>query len=169
MGRRVLWIWAFLSRSFLGIGLVFSETLHSVRGPCGVVHDRAGFFGGRFLALELEKMGQKWFFLNLLVNLVMAFFQNLIYKESLYCCFLVQIPYLGKIWFLRYWPKCSSTNQIAEFLNHYVSRTKRWKSLILCMLIQIHGNQKKIETYWFGHGQKWVWPVWSKDSKIGWI
>ena len=31
------------------------------------------------------------------------------------------------------------------------------------MLIQIDGN------YWDGHDQKWVWPLWSQDSKIGLI
>ena len=37
------------SRSFLGIGsLVFLETQHGLRGPCGVVHDRAWIFGKNF-------------------------------------------------------------------------------------------------------------------------
>ena len=34
-----------LSGSFLGIGcLVFSRTQNGLRGPCGIVLDRAGFF-----------------------------------------------------------------------------------------------------------------------------
>ena len=27
------------------------------------------------------------------------------------------------------------------------------------MLIQIHANEKLIEKYWGGHGQKWVWTL----------
>ena len=42
--------------SFLGIGsLVFSEIQHGVRSPCGVVRDRARFFGEKVFT---PKMGQ---------------------------------------------------------------------------------------------------------------
>ena len=34
------------------------------------------------------------------------------------------------------------------------------------MLIQIHKNEKPIKNLLSGHGQKWMWPVWSRDSKI---
>ena len=34
------------------------------------------------------------------------------------------------------------------------------------MLTQIHINQKLIKKFWGGCGQRWVWPVWSQDSKI---
>ena len=37
------------------------------------------------------------------------------------------------------------------------------------MLIQINGNLKLVEIYWGGHGRKWLWPLWSKDTKIGCI
>ena len=36
----------------------------------------------------------------------------------------------------------------------------------ICMLIHIHGNQTLIEKYWDEGGQKWVWQIWSHDSKI---
>ena len=91
-----------LSGSFFTIGsLVFSETQHSVRGPCVVVGDRAGFFEKIFFAPKMGKMGQKQGFLNLLEDLVISF------KESsqIFCIF-AQIPYLREIWFLRYGPKC---------------------------------------------------------------
>ena len=26
-----------------------------------------------------------------------------------------------------------------------------------------------MENYWGGHGEKWVWPLWSQDTKIGCI
>ena len=50
-----------LSGRFLGIGLVFSGTQHGVRGPCGVVHDRAGFSknsNGSKMASKI--MAPKW-------------------------------------------------------------------------------------------------------------
>ena len=48
--------------SFWGIGsLVFSETQHGVRGTCGAVHNRAGFFDV-FLSKYVEN-GPKMFFL----------------------------------------------------------------------------------------------------------
>ena len=37
------------------------------------------------------------------------------------------------------------------------------------MLMQIHGKQKLIDKIMGSHGQKWVWPLWSRDSKIGCI
>ena len=37
------------------------------------------------------------------------------------------------------------------------------------MLVQIQANEKAIENFLGEHGQKWVSPVWSWDSKIGCI
>ena len=34
------------------------------------------------------------------------------------------------------------------------------------MLIQVHINLKLIKKFLGGHGQKGVWPVWSRDSKV---
>ena len=46
---------------------------------------------------------------------------------------LKQTIYLGKFWFLSYWPKCS---QPIRFLNQ-VCLSNRWISLDFCILIQI--------------------------------
>ena len=101
------------------------------------------------------KNGPKIDFLNLLENVINFFWIWSIKKVYIKCCILAQIPYFGKIWFLRYGPKCSLSNQIAGFLyGQYknpaiwlaksilesISRRNWWKSLIFCMLIQIHGN-----------------------------
>ena len=49
------------SDSFLGIGyLVFSETLHGSRGPCGGVHAGAGYFFKNPYQAKMAKNGQKW-------------------------------------------------------------------------------------------------------------
>ena len=48
----------------------------------------------------------------------------------------------------------------------YIISMNSWNKLIFCMLIQIHKNWKQIKNLLGGHGQKWVRPVWSWDSKI---
>ena len=103
--------------SFLGIGsLVFSETQHSVRWPCLVVRDRAGFFLKNLFAQKMGKMGQKQGFLNLLENWVINFFWIWSIKKFYnICCVLAQILYLGKIWFLRDGPKCSQPIRLQYF------------------------------------------------------
>ena len=54
-----------------------------------------------------KKMGQKCFFLNLLENLVINFFWIWSIMKVYIICILAQIPYMGKICFLRYGPRCS--------------------------------------------------------------
>ena len=110
-----------LSGSFLGIdSLIFSETQHGVRGPCVVVHDRVGFVKKNFFCPKNGenglKTGQKWGFLDLLKNLVINFFWIWsIKKVHIICCSLALIPYLGKIWFLRYGPKWSRPIRLQDF------------------------------------------------------
>ena len=38
-----------------------------------------------------------------------------IMKVYTICCILAQIPYLGKIWFLKYGPKCSWPIRLQDF------------------------------------------------------
>ena len=55
--------------SFLEIGsLVFSETLHNVRGPYIAVCDRAGFFGKNLHRVKMVKNGPKTWFLDFLAK-----------------------------------------------------------------------------------------------------
>ena len=48
------------------------------------------------------KMGQKWRFLKLLKNLITI-------------CAIIKIPYLGKMWFLGYGPKCFKPIRLQDF------------------------------------------------------
>ena len=34
------------------------------------------------------------------------------------------------------------------------------------MSIQIHANERLIKIFFGLHGQKWVWPLWSQNSKF---
>ena len=88
----------------MGIGsLVFSETQHGVRGTCGAVHNRAGFFDV-FLSNYGEN-GPKMFFFKFVVLFSLYYL--------LYSC---TNPILGKNLVPEIWTKMLSTNQIAGFL-----------------------------------------------------
>ena len=100
-----------LSRSFRGIGwLVFSGTQHDVRSSCGVVHDSQIFWKNG------PKMDYKQGFLNLLENVVIIFFQNLFFNESLYLLYSCTNLIFGKNLVREIWARMLSVNQIAGFL-----------------------------------------------------
>ena len=89
--------------------------------------------------------------MDLLENLVINFFWIWsIKKVHIICCILAPIPYLGKIWFLRYWLKCFWSIRLQDFVIDYISKTKWWKSLMFCMLIQINRNLKLIKNIGVG-------------------
>ena len=105
-----------LSGSFLGMDLLgFSKFWHDVRNPCKIVCD-----SWIFLKKKKRWMLQKWGkwakqgFLNLLENLVI-FFLNSVSNKSLYYLLYFQSPYFGKIWVLRYRPKCSMSIRLQDF------------------------------------------------------
>ena len=92
-----------------------------------------------FFPQKIGKMDQKQVFLNLLKSFINNFHWICsIMKIYIICCVLVQVSYLGKLWFLRYGPKCSQPIRLQNFLINNISRTNHWNNLIFCMLIQIH-------------------------------
>ena len=141
-----------LSRSFLGIAsLVFSETQHDVRGPCGVACGRARFFGKK-MCHKCIKNGPKIGLFKFIGKFSHWFFLNLVIKEGLYyllnsCTNLIlMVPEI--------WAKILSANQIARYLNRIYLQNKIMKKPDFCMLIQIQWNWRFIEKYWGGRGQK---------------
>ena len=58
---------------------------------------------------------------------------------------LGKLRVLGKIWFLRYGPKCSRPVRLQDFYINYISRTKWWKSLIF---FHVDIDSWKIEVDW---------------------
>ena len=115
-------------------------------------------------------MGQKHGFCSLFKNLVINFYWIWSIMEFyIICCVPTQMSYLWKFLFLRYRPKCSQPIRLQDFLTKHISRKNQWYSLNFCMLIQIYINQKLIRKFLDGRDQKWVWPVWPQDSKIGCI
>ena len=108
------WKWSFClyvlpSGSFHGIGSwVFPETQHGVMGPFLLCVTGPDFFKKNLFVPKMGKVGQKQGFLNLLENVAITFFWIWSMKKFYnVCCILAQSPYLGKIYFLRYEPKCS--------------------------------------------------------------
>ena len=68
-----------------------------------------------------------------------------------------QIPCWGKFFFLRYGPKCSQLIRLRDFLISHQRNS----------LIYTNSRKLKVDQNFLGGpGQKWVWPVWSQDSKI---
>ena len=72
--------------------------------------DRAGCFGKKLCPQNLEngaKMGQKHVYE--FIEKFGHYFQRICFTMETYiiCCVSSQIPYLGKLLFLRYGPKCS--------------------------------------------------------------
>ena len=99
------------------------------------------------------KIGPKQGFLNLLRKLVIDLgWICSIMKICIICCVPIQIPYLGKKFFLRYGPKCYQPIRLREFLVNHISWAIYWNSLIFCMLIQVHINEKLIKNFLGGHG-----------------
>ena len=73
------------------------------------------------------------------------------------------VVYFLWIWFImKVYIICCILAQI------YISRANWWKKLIF-----LHGDTAswKLKVDWkiSGRGQKWVWPLWSQDSKIACI
>ena len=89
------------------------------------------FLEKTFLPLKLGKWtknGPKIVcFFDLLKNLVINFYWIcFIMKTYIVICVPVQIPYLGKILFLRYGPKCSQPMRFQDFLINHISRKNQW-------------------------------------------
>ena len=84
------------------------------------------------------------FFFNLSKNLVIYFFWVYsLRKVYIICCVPAQIPYLGKIWFLKdSWPI-----RMSNFCINHVSKAKSWKNLIF---FYIYTNSwKLVESKYF--------------------
>ena len=144
------------SGSFLGIGsLFFSETQHVLRAHVLLCMTEPDYLKKIFMPKKwgkYAKNGQKIGFSNLLENLVINFFWIWsIMKVYTVCCILAQIPYLGKIWFLRYGPKCSWPIRLQDFKINYISKKPHF--------VHIDTDSWKIEVDWKILG--WAW------SKMG--
>ena len=104
-----------------------------------------------------EKKKKKKSFLNLYGNFVY-------YRSLYYLMYSCKNSVFGKNLVSEISTKMLFVNHITGFLNHYISRTKQGK--IFCHVNTNSWKLKVIEKYWDEHDQKWVWPLWSQDSKI---
>ena len=92
-------------------------------------------------------------------------------KTYIICCVPAQIPYLERLLFLKYGPKCSQPIRLQDFIINHISRTNQWNSLIFCMLIQVlkgHGTLKLIISQDWIDGMNWFFfffAFWCKFRK----
>ena len=122
--RSMSQVWSsFCSEVLMVLALkFFPETQHGVRGPSGVVYDRARYFEKNCFTPKMEKIAQVQGSFSVqessVFSSILYFFINLIYNESLYyfnSCTLEQISYLENFGFLRYGPKCSWPIRLQDF------------------------------------------------------
>ena len=91
-------------------------------------------------------------------------FGHYIYFFLKLCCYVLcscKIPYLGKIW---YEPKCIQPVKFQYFYISHISIANWCKSLILNTDFW---KLKIYQKFSGGQSQKWMWPLLSRDSKIG--
>ena len=92
-----------------------------------------------------------------------------IMKIFIICWVPAQILYLGKIWFLRYKPKCPQPIRLQDFQINFFSRTNQWNSFIFFHVDTNSQKLKVVKNVLVGLVQKWMWLIWSLDSKIDWF
>ena len=64
------------------------------------------------------------------------------------CYVPAQVPYLVKIFFLRYQPKCSQPIRLLDFQNKYLSRANWWNSLTFYMLYRLKKIKSWFKVFW---------------------
>ena len=104
--------------------LFFSKFRHSVRNTYLVARGRSKFFRKILSPREFLKID-------------IFFWICSVMKVFSICCVSVQILYLGKIWFVRYRPKCAQPVRLCPFDFSHFYGTNSKNSLIFCMLTQI--------------------------------
>ena len=108
-------------------------------------------------------------FLNLPKLFVSNFSMFCIYWKCLFSCSIrAQIPYLRKIWFLRYIPKCFQPIKWLDFQINRICRKKMIDWFFVC-LYKFIKLKNWLKIFLVGDGQKWVWTLWLWQSKIGYI
>ena len=124
-------------------------------------------FEKSLFAPKIGKMGQNQGFLNLLEKLVIFFWIWSI-KKIYICCTVAQIPYLQKIWFLRYGPNALDQSDCILNWLYLLNKNneKAWFFACWCRFIEIKSWLKNIGV---GVVKKWVWQLWSQEIKIGCI
>ena len=75
---------------------------------------------------------------------------------------------LEKILFLRYIGQNAHSQWDGSSFKSTISleQIDETDSLIFCMLLQIHENEKFIENFLVGYGQKWEWLTFLKNLKL---
>ena len=78
-------------------------------------------------------------------------------------------PIFGKILVPEIWAKMFSANQVAGFFVQPYLQNKSMKWLVF-LHVDTNSHKLKVDQEIFGWAwPEWVWSVWSRDSKIGYL
>ena len=106
--------------SFLGIGsLVFSETLHGIRGPCGDVNAGARYFW-KIPIIKMTENRKKWQetgFWDFENQLELVLSGNSVKPKFLWSINILQKVHAREKSGFKLWPKMLFSNQISVFFN----------------------------------------------------
>ena len=106
--------------SFLGIGsLVFSETLHGIRGPCGDVNAGARYFW-KIPIIKMTENRKKWQetgFWDFENQLELVLSGNSVKPKFLWSINILQKVHAREKSGFKLWPKMLLSNQISVFFN----------------------------------------------------
>ena len=137
------------------------------------MRDRTRFSRKIFLAPKLRKWNKnvpKNGFFEYIEKFCDYVLLNLFYNENLYylLCSWTD-PIFGKTLVPEISAKMFSANQIAGCFNRTYLQNKSMKQSDFFYSDKNSHKLKLIKKILDGRDQKWVWPVWSRDSKIGCI
>ena len=100
-------------------------------------------------------MCQKQGFFNILKDFVINIYWICsIMKIYIICCVPVQIPYLGKFWFLRYGPKCFQPVRLQDFLIYHISRTNQRNAWFCRCWYKFTKIKSWSKFFWMGMARK---------------
>ena len=107
--------------------------------------------------------------MNLQGNFVINFFTIWsMMKVYIIYCILTQTPCLGKVWFLRDMDQNALGQSDCRIFKSTISlEQNNQKAWFLACWYKFMEIKIWLKIIGGGHGQKWVWPVGSQDSKIG--
>ena len=105
------------------------------------------FLKKMFLLQKWRKLAKNWQKVGLFkiywkIQSLIFFWIWPIMKVYIICCVVTQIPYFGKIWFLRYGPKFSWSIRLQEY---YISRKKMMKK---SDFLHVDTDSWKVEVDW---------------------
>ena len=114
-----------------------------------------------------QKLGFFLIYWKMWSSLFFFFWIFSIMKGYIICCDPAQISFLGKF---SSWDRPKSSQPIRlQILKWTLTPEKSDVTALAFFNVDTNSWKKFIEKCSGGHGQKWLWPFWSRDSQIACI